>query len=318
MEGIPLAAGLESRMRESDLLAHIYERSRGILAPGARVVVGPGDDCAVVEVGEGTGATQVLLKVDQVVEGRHFDGGTSIDLIARKAVARAVSDVAAMGGSAMVGLCGAVLPTGFARGNELFDAVSRWATGFGCPFVGGDISMLSPGQEGPLVLGVTIVGRPHAGRGAVLRSGARVGDGVYVTGALGNSLASGRHLTFEPRVREGAWLCDVLGSRLHAMMDISDGLGKDAGRLARASGVRVEMGAGLLPRHEDCATWERAVGDGEDYELLFTAEGGVADVCPATGVRVTRIGRVVEGGGAALIVGAAAVDVSEMGWEHGG
>jgi thiamine-monophosphate kinase len=272
----------------------------------------------VVEVGEGTAAKRLLLKVDQVVEGRHFVVGTPVDLIARKAVARAVSDVSAMGGAPMVSLCGAVLPSGYEHANELFDAVSRWAVRLGCPLVGGDISMLAGGSAGPLVLGMTVVGQPHAGRGAVLRSGAKVGDGVFVTGKLGNSFASGRHLTFEPRVMEGKWLCDVLGGRLHAMMDISDGLGKDAGRLALASGVGVEVEAESLPRHDNCASWERAVSDGEDYELLFTAAGEVASVCPATGVKVTRIGTVVAGKGVVMVAAGTRVQAEEMGWEYGG
>lgn len=301
-------------MRESELLGHIYERSRGLVAAGARVLVGPGDDCAVVEVGGGVGGGQLLLKVDQVVEGRHFVAGTAIDLIGRKAVARTVSDIAAMGGTPTVGLCGAVLPSGFAEGDALFDAVSRWAMAFGCPLVGGDISMLGGGQAGPLALGMTVVGRVHATRGAVLRSGAMVGDGVYVTGRLGNSFASGRHMTFTPRVKEAARLCAELGERLHAMMDISDGLGRDAGRMCVASGVGMEIGAADVPRNADCATWERAVSEGEDYELLFTAAGAVMRECEGT--MVTRVGTVVQGAGVVVVADGKRIEAGEMGWEH--
>jgi thiamine-monophosphate kinase len=307
-------------MRESELLSHIYARSKGLLAPGARVLVGPGDDCAVITAGEGN--TPLLFKVDQVVEGRHFLSSTPIDLIARKAVARAVSDIAAMGGSPTVGLCGAVLPANYTHADALFDAVARWAMRFGCPLVGGDISMLASDQAGPLVLGMTIVGTPHATRGPVLRSGALAGDSVYVTGALGNSFASGRHLTFEPRLKDAAWLCDSLGDRLHAMMDISDGLGRDAGRLAlassHASSVCIEIDADRIPRNADCATWDHAVREGEDYELLFTASGSVPSVCPATGVAMTRIGAVVSGTGAVVLSHGKRLDASEMGWEYGG
>ncbi len=334
-------------MRESDLLSHIYERSRGLIAPGAKIVVGPGDDCAVVEVpaqGE-TGAapgnaasafaSQLLLKVDQVVEGRHFTSDAPIDLIARKAIARAISDIAAMGGSPMVSLCGAILPANYAKANELFDAAARWAMHFGAPLVGGDISMLggntsstppqSPSADrGPLILCVTIVGRAHATRGPVLRSAARVGDGVYITGKLGNSFASGRHLTFVPRISEGHWLCDTLGDRLHAMMDISDGLGRDAGRLARASNVSIEIDASVIPRHADCPSWQQAAREGEDYELLFTASGDVPSVCPATGTTITRVGNVgsviaTESHGAgALIRDASHVQkADDLGWDHG-
>ena len=322
-------------MRESELLSHIYERSRGLVAPGARVLVGPGDDCAVVDVGGNTSsfANQLLLKVDQVVEGRHFTSDTPIDLIARKAIARAISDIAAMGGSPMVSLCGAILPANYAHANALFDATARWANHFGAPLVGGDISMLGSNAEskshtggttqpGLLILCVTIVGRVHAVRGPVLRSGARVGDGVYVSGNLGNSFASGRHLTFEPRAREGHWLCAALGDRLHSMMDISDGLGRDAGRLSRASSVGIEIDANAIPRHGDCATWKQAASEGEDYELLFTASGDVPTACPDTGTAITRIGHVVAASGSqepSVLIrdGSHVLKADDLGWDHG-
>lgn len=262
----------------------------------------------------GSHAGVVLLKVDQVVESRHFEPSTPVDLIARKAIARAVSDIGAMGGSPLVALCACVLPARYGYADQLFDAVSRWAMHFGCPLVGGDISTLV--LPGPLVLSISIVGRPHAVRGAVLRSTARPGDGVYVTGRLGNCVASGRHLSFEPRTREGAWLCDTLGDRLHGMMDLSDGLGRDAGRLALASGVGLELDAADIPRHDDCATWQQAVGEGEDYELVFTAAGDVPATCASTGIAITRVGRVVSGAGVVAMAGGATIDISSMGWDH--
>lgn len=334
-------------MRESELLSHIYERSRGLIAPGAKVIVGPGDDCAVVDVSVQTEtnaaranssiafANHLLLKVDQVVEGRHFTSDAPIDLIARKAIARAISDIAAMGGSPMVSLCGAILPANYAHANELFDATARWAMHFGAPLVGGDISMLtgnasstppqSPSKkQAPLILCVTIVGRVHATRGPVLRSAARAGDGVYLTGNLGNSFASGRHLTFEPRLCEGQWLCDTLGERLHAMMDISDGLGRDAGRLALASNASIEIDATAIPRSAGCPSWQHAASEGEDYELLFTASGDVPSVCPATGTTITRVGNVgsviateSHGAGALIRDGSHVQKADDLGWDHG-
>lgn len=355
-------------MRESELLAHIYERSRGLAAPGggasgnsggggsggARILVGPGDDCAVVEApcgrdgaaGGGPGSPgargePLLLKVDQVVAGRHFDMGAPVDAIARKAMARAVSDIAAMGGTPTVSLCGAVLPHDYPHADALFDAMHAWANSLGCPLVGGDISTLAPKQPGPLVLGVTMLGRPHATRGPVLRSTAKVGDGVYVTGQLGNSLASGRHMSFTPRVREGQWLCDALGAGLTAMMDISDGLGRDAGRMGVASGVVLEIDAAAIPLHADCRGWEQAAGEGEDYELLFCVDERRAGtklpaMCPpgagagggastGSGTRLTRIGRVIAASATSagekpgsVIVAASGqrIRADEMGWEH--
>ena len=209
------------------------------------------------------------------------------------------------------------MPKEYREGDALFDAMARWANHFGCPLVGGDIAS----STGPLVLSVSIVGKPHAGRGPVLRSGAAVGDGVYVTGALGGSFDAatgmGKHLSFEPRVKEAKFLCDSLGARLHSMMDVSDGLGRDAGRLEKASGVGIAMEEALLPMATE--TWQRAVGDGEDYELLFAAAGEVASECPKTGTAITRIGTVVPGPEPAIMVlrDGGRVDVSGMGWEHG-
>ncbi len=301
---------------ESELLRRIYRRSAG-LGEADGVLVGPGDDCAVVSMGNGA----TLLTVDQLVEGRHFTppgdapDAAAINLIARKAVARSVSDIAAMGGTARFALAAGALRDSFAREDALFDALHSWANHWGCPLVGGDIARVA----GPTVLTVTVVGAAHETRGPVLRSGARAGDGLYVTGAFGGSFASGRHMTFEPRVREGTWLCDALGDRLHAMLDISDGLGRDAGRIAEASGVRIEIEARLVPRHADAKGWRAALGDGEDYELLFAAAGDVPGACPETGVPITRIGRVAPGAGCVVADDAGAIhDAGAMGWDHAG
>lgn len=322
----PRPEALFSTVRESELLSHIYGRSQVLSADFGHVIVGPGDDCAVVATPSGD---QMLLKVDQLVGGRHFRPfpETPIDLIARKAVARAVSDIAAMGGTPSCALAAAMLPAEFVQADQLFNAMSSWAVRWGCPLVGGDIAIAGgSGQE--LVLGVTVVGSPHAVRGPVLRSGAVVGDAVYVTGSLGGSLDAatglGRHLTFEPRLAEAKWLCDTLGDWLHAMMDLSDGLGRDAVRMGEASKVRLEIESGLLPLGLRVRDWRAAVGDGEDYELLFAVPANVVvpDRCPETGTPVTRIGRVVaevRPGGPRCVVltpdGPVAAD--ELGWDHG-
>lgn len=298
-------------VRESDLIKHIYARSAGVSASGGwSVVVGPGDDAAVMRSPTGD---VLLVTVDQLVEGRHYQTGAAIDLIARKAVARSVSDIAAMGGTPAWATATAVLPDGYMSGDELFDAMSRWAIHWGCPLIGGDIAFHGASDH-PLTLTVTIAGTMPAGREPVLRSGARAGDGVYVTGALGGSFASGRHLTFEPRVGEAAGLGTTLGGRLHAMIDLSDGLGCDAGRVATASGVRIELDAGAIPCHPGVGGWREALGDGEDYELMFTAAGEVPR--EIVGTRITRVGRVVDGGGCVVVDGESAVDVGDLGWDH--
>jgi thiamine-monophosphate kinase len=301
-------------MRESDLLAHIYERSRGLRDACPQVLVGPGHDCAAVALPP---PGQALLKVDQVVEGRHFRPDAPVDLIARKAVARVVSDIAAAGGTPLAALAAATLPPGYQHADPLFDAMARWARHWGCPLVGGDVAV------GPtLVLSVTAIGSPHRVRGPVLRSGTLPGDGVYVTGAVGGSFDAqtglGRHLTFEPRLAESRWLCDTLGADLHSMMDLSDGLGRDAARMATASGVRIRIEAAAIPRAVGVADWRRAASDGEDYELLFTIPTGrsLPDVCPGTQTPITRIGSALEGSGCVIVVEDQERDASELGWEH--
>jgi len=291
-----------TNVRESDLLAHIYANA----SERADIVVGPGDDCAVVRTNAGG---LLLLTTDQVVEGRHVEPTAPVELIARKAVARSVSDIAAMGGTPTWALATGLLPDGYPHAKELCDQLHRWSAHFGTPCVGGDIAT----GPGPLVLTVTVLGTPHPQRGPVLRSGARAGDGLYVTGPLGGSLASGRHLTFEPRVEVATRLCDLLGDALHAMIDLSDGLGRDAGRIGEASGVTLEIQSALVPAHPDVASWREAVGDGEDYELLFASSEE-----PPGELGCIRIGRVVEGGpGAVVIEGERRIDAGELGWDHG-
>ena len=123
---------------------------------GASLLVGPGDDCAVIET---PGGDRLLLTVDQLIEGTHYDPGTDLDLVTRKAVARSVSDIAAMGGVPTWSLGTGILPTGFTRGDELFETMSKWALGFGCPLIGGDIAS----GDGPLSLTVTVCGRMNPG-----------------------------------------------------------------------------------------------------------------------------------------------------------
>ena len=257
------------------------------LVPGrADVVAGIGDDCAVVRVG---GRYDLLLKSDPVIERVHFSPGTPGERIGHKAVGRVLSDVAAMGGEPLWILMDLVAPakTAVRRIEALYRGAARLARRHGAAIVGGDTS------RGPaLELHVFAVGRVPRGK-AVLRSGARVGDRVYVTGVLGGSL-QGWHLRFPPRLAEGRWLRE--GGWVTAMMDVSDGLAADLPRLAAASGVGVEVEADAIPVSpaarcadhrpqtkdirrkkggESPAAGARsglahALGDGEDFELVFT------------------------------------------------
>lgn len=239
----------------------------------------------------------------------------ALDLVARKAVARSISDVAAMAGVPRCALATACLPRGYPQwaAEFLADAIHRWGERWDCPVVGGDVAS-GADERSPIVLTVTVMGTPHATRGPVLRSGARAGDGAYVTGLLGGSLASGRHLTFEPRVAAAAALADELGAGLTAMIDLSDGLGRDAGRVAEMSRARIVLDAAGLPCHGGCS-WMQAIGDGEDYELFFTASGEVP--ASVAGTAVTRVGEVVAGSGAVVVTPEGEVlDAGGMGFDH--
>jgi thiamine-monophosphate kinase len=275
------------------------------------VVVGPGDDCAVLA---GPGGALLLVTVDQLVAGRHFDADTELDLVARKAVARSVSDVAAMGGRPAWALGTGVLPAGYDQGDALFDAMAKWANRWGCPLVGGDIAAHGSAEH-PLALTVTVAGTIPEGHRPVLRSGARDGDRLWLTGPVGGSLASGRHLRFEPRLEAGL-AASRNGSGVTAMIDLSDGLGLDADRVARASGVVIEIDAAAVPLHDGVDGWRAGVGGGEDHELLIAAPER-----PAIDGLLGPVGRVrsrAEGEEAMAMV----VDAGErhpargLGWEH--
>lgn len=294
-------------MNESDLLAHIA-RTAAAYPMGPDVLVGPGDDCAVLRI-----AGDLLVTVDQLIEGRHYAAGTPLDLVARKAMARAISDIAAMAGVPIAAVVAGACPRGFPDGEALVDAIHAWGRHFACPVVGGDLAT----HDAPVALSVTILGRPHERRGPVLRSTARVGDSVWVTGPLGGSFRSGRHLTFEPRVAMGVKLADRLGPHLTAMIDISDGLGRDAGRIAEASGVRIELRAGDIPLAPGVASWRQGASDGEDYELLFTVDADAKDLQSLAPLECVRIGAVVPGAG--CVIGGpdgSEIDARALGWDH--
>lgn len=292
---------------ENELLAAIYGRSA--VSKPTNVVVGPGDDLAVVDVGE----RRLLIGVDQVIEGVHVRlGELSIDRVAYKAVARSVSDVAAMAGLPTCAVVSVMLPRDAGYGDELAAAVHRHGLAMGCPVVGGDIAM----SDGPLQMSVTVLGET-GGVEPVLRSGASVGDAVYVTGVLGGSYASGWHASFTPRVMAARELASVAT----AMMDLSDGLAMDLGRLVVASEQRGVGGAIIaadaLPCREGCG-WREAVADGEDYELVFTAPADADVPAMVDGVTVTRIGEITATGGVVVRHGDERIEpVRDLGWEHG-
>jgi thiamine-monophosphate kinase len=220
------------------------------------VLVGVGDDCAVLR-GQGN---YLLLKTDAVVEGVHFTSTAPPSLIGRKALARAVSDIAAMGGRPLAAVITLGLPHDESprRLAAIYRGLERASREFQLDLVGGETT-----RARQLFLNVALLGEC---RDPVLRSSAKAGDLIFVTGTLGGT-QSRRHLTFTPRLSEGQWLAEK--KMATAMMDLSDGLGADLPRLARASGLGFELQPASIPRARG-ASLEAALNDGEDYELLFT------------------------------------------------
>jgi len=289
----------------------LIQRLRKQLGPGAQassVLVGIGDDTAVLRLpapkmtGQaGWTATQRLLFAsDMLVEGTHFSRhALPARWIGWKALARNVSDVAAMGGLPRHAVVSLGLPphTSVRFADEVYAGLSRCARRFGVAIVGGD-TVRAP----VVVVDVAILGTVRPAH-LVLRSGARVGDRVFVTGRLGGSLSSGRHATFMPRVQQAQWLVRHL--KVHAMIDLSDGLASDLWQLARASRVTFRIRESDIPVSRAGRTTWHALMDGEDFELVFVVPKRLANRVPRMigRVPVTPIGNVTARGAGVELVG---------------
>jgi len=235
------------------------------------VTLGVGDDCAAIRFGDG----QVLITTDMLLDGTHFDSRHHRpEQIGRKAMACSLSDLAAMAARPLGALVAVALKTGggMEYAQRLFNGMKEIADRFACPIVGGDTT----GWPAPAAVCVTMLGECPRGRPPIRRSGAQVQDLIYVTGPLGGSIL-GRHLTFEPRIELADRLADRL--KLHALMDISDGLAIDLWRICLASGVGALLDESLLESviSEDArglsakdgvSPLDHALHDGEDFELL--------------------------------------------------
>ncbi|MCL2701847.1 MAG: thiamine-phosphate kinase [Phycisphaerae bacterium] len=306
-------------MREFDFIHWIRSVTR---LDSAVVPVGPGDDCAVVWCG----GERLLITVDQVLDGVHVrlaEHGAAA--VGRKAMARNLSDVAAMAAWPMCAVASVALPRGFARedAEKLYMGIRDAGLAFGCPVVGGDVST----WDKPLAVSVTVLARP-AGVEPILRRGARPGDAVCVTGWLGGAWRGRRHLEFTPRIHEAR----LLASRydIHAMMDLSDGLSGDVKHLCEASGVGVEIFAAAVPVHADLKNGTMdpptadpltaALCDGEDYELLFALSEAHAAALLAEqplGVPVSRVGTITADKTITLILpDGIRRPMPAAGWEH--
>jgi thiamine-monophosphate kinase len=267
-------------------------------AADPRVLVGPGDDTAVLKV-----RTDVpwLATTDMLLEGSCFLLEAGGRAIGRKAMAVNLSDIAAMAGKPTAALVSVGLPRQGGRklAEDLFLGLRETAAAFDTAIVGGDTNS----WNGPLAISVTLLGEATA-KGPVLRSGAKPGDWLLLTGSVGGSIL-GKHLNFTPRVREALRLHELVD--LHAMIDISDGLAADLHHLCDESGCGAELDAAAIPVSDDArrmndaqSPLDHAVSDGEDFELLFAVspEAGriLLESQPLPGLAVTHIGRFIDQG----------------------
>lgn len=245
-------------------------------APG--VALGIGDDAALVEV---PAERQLVVTTDMLADQVHFDlAHHAAERIGRKALAVNLSDLAAMAAQPLAAFVSLNMPRSPASGElarKLIEGMRPLAEALGCPLAGGDTNA----TDGPLVISVTVLGTVAPGE-AWLRSGARPGDRLLVTGRLGGSLAA-HHLDFTPRVNEALALADY--ADIHAAMDLSDGLALDLRRMCQASGVGAMVDLARVPISEAAMSLandsgrtavDHALEDGEDFELLLTASAEVA------------------------------------------
>ncbi|OVE81712.1 thiamine-phosphate kinase [bacterium M21] len=257
------------------------------------VIVPPGDDCAALDFGAGP---LVLAAVDQIAADAHYCGPDSAsptppELAGRKLLARNLSDIAAMGGTPRYALTSIGMPSGASaeRLQEFANGIRELAESHGVSLIGGDLGC-TPSEGASL----TIMGTVDR-ETICLRDRAAVGDHIYVTGAFGNSLESGRHLTFTPRLEEGRWLAER--GLTCCMIDTSDGLLKDLQRVCKASKVQAVVDEDNVPIHED-ATLDQALLDGEDYELIIAIPAKFSAQLPELWpfpTPLTKIGRFQEG-----------------------
>ena len=270
--------------------ALIRRLSRRLGRPAPSVLVGIGDDAAVLR---GTGDAHWLLASDMLVEGVHFRRhDTPAKWIGWKALACNVSDIAAMGGAPHASVVSLGLPprTPLAFVEGVYDGLAHCARRFGVSVAGGD-TVRAP----VVVIDVAILGTVKRSQ-LVLRSGAVAGDRLFVTGHLGGSLSSGRHATFVPRLAQAQWLVRHL--RVHAMIDLSDGLASDLWQMARASRATLQVREAAIPVSRAARTVRHALMDGEDFELLFAVPPRQSRRVPKRleGVPVTEIGVVAREG----------------------
>ncbi len=259
-------------MTELELIARIIPT----LATNSSVVAGAGDDCALLDLGLPDRC--LLLKTDAAVAGVHFDNDAPPEKIGRKALARNLSDIAAMAGTPLAAVVTIGLPKDFSP--EFIEGVYRGLNSLAqqhrIAVVGGETTLSPSG----FWISVAVLGSVPKNK-CPLRSGAKPGDAIFVTGDLGGSRA-GQHLDFEPRLEEARWLAENFP--IHSMIDLSDGLASDLRHILKASKAGAELLTSAVPIARAARLAAKrgnaakppllaALTDGEDFELLFTLPG---------------------------------------------
>jgi thiamine-monophosphate kinase len=299
------------------------------------VRTGIGDDAAVLACPAGF---EVLLTTDFSLEGVHFRREWHPpDSVGHRCLARGLSDIAAMGGEPTAAFLSLALPSDLPQSwvDRFLTGMLRLARKFGVPLAGGDTAESPAG----VLADIVVVGRVLAGK-ALLRSGARSGDSIYVTGELGLSAwvlaqlrerglaalgaksksrytAHAPHFYPQPQIAVGRWLREK--GLATAAIDVSDGLSTDLGHICEESGVGALIYEAAIPRPSGLPTssLHYALHGGEDYELLFTAPGSRPVPSRIAGVRVTRVGEVVRGRDMYLVDShGQRKALPPRGWEH--
>ena len=313
---------VDMTLKEKELIRRIREATK---TPSGRTGRGIGDDCAVLPLPKGH---EALITTDFSLEDVHFRRAWHpSDSVGHRCLARGLSDIAAMGGVPRAAFLSLALPAqvpqnwvdGFTRG------FLKLAKRHGVTLSGGDTAQSPQGVMADVIL----LGSVPTGS-AVLRSGARPGDSIYVTGRLGDSVASleelregkglrpklhRRHFYPEPRLAVGQYLREK--KLASAMIDISDGLSTDLGHICEESGVGAVVHADEIPATPGKQGLQFALHGGEDYELLFTARADRRIPKLIAAVPVKRIGQVVHGKHMKLVwADGRSEDLQPRGWEH--
>lgn len=301
---------------EFDYIAWVRARATG----HPRLKVGIGDDAAVWHFPQ---PADCLVTVDMLMEGVDFTfPHATPHQVGRKSLAVNLSDIAAMAGIPTAAVVSVALPRrgGMELGCGLFEGIASMAAEFDVALIGGDTNT----WDGPLVVSITVMGET-TGAGPVRRSGAQPGDWIMATGSFGGSI-QGRHLDFTPRVREAQSLHQAV--RLHAMLDVSDGLAGDLQHILEESHVGAVLHAAAIPISDAAAAasdgkspLDHALGDGEDFELLFTvspADGRQLLNQPPCEVPMTHVGEITKDSNYCLMMpDGSQRPLSSLGWKHG-